>query len=422
VRVARRLAPVAALAAAAVPALLTVPAYAAPVRALASVLCDDVGDEVVSTTDPSAPLDRLRIAQAQELVGGEARAGAGVNVAVLDSGVSRQGDGVDVVGGTVVSRGGEIVDPHGTAVASLIAGRPRADGGLVGIAPAAGIVDVRVYDTLDPESLDGEVLTPGSLAAGLRWVAANAQRQGIRIANVSLSVAPDEELAAAVRAVRDAGVLVVAETGNRGAAGPMEAFPSAEPGEDVAGAVFPAGYLDDVIGVNATAGGAEVGTDPQLDVGASSATDVAAPTYGAVVLAVNGTACTLQDINSSWAAAEVSGILALLMTRYPDDNPAQLTARLFGTASGTMDDPTRMTGYGVVQPLEALTRPLRPGKDGEYADTTSARDESPRARAPEPEVDTLASLRHTALWASILGGAALLLALLLRPVLARRRD
>jgi membrane-anchored mycosin MYCP len=409
------------LAAVAVCALPPSPAYTVPVRALDGVLCDDVGDEVVTTTDPSVPLDRLRIAQAQELVGGAARAGAGVNVAVLDSGVSRRGDGVDVVGGTVVSRGGEIVDPHGTAVASLIAGRPRADGGLVGVAPAAGIVDVRVYDSLDPES-HGEVLTPGSLAAGLRWVAANAQRQGIRIANVSLSVPPDDELAAAVKAVRDAGVLVVAETGNRGPAGPMEAFASAVPGEDVARAVFPAGYLDDVIGVNATAGGAEAGADPQLNVGASSATDVAAPTYGAVVLAANGSACTLRDINTSWAAAEVSGILALLMTRYPDDNPAQLTARLFGTASGTMDDPTRLTGYGVVQPLEALTRPLRPGKDGEYADTTSARDESPRARAPEPEVDSLASLRHTALWASILGGAALLLALMLRPVLARRRD
>ena len=85
--------------------------------------------------------------------------------------------------------------------------------------------------------------------------------------------------------------------------------------------MFPAGYLDDVIGVNATAGGAEAGTDPQLNVGASSATDVAAPTYGAVVLAVNGSACTLQDINTSWAAAEVSGVLALLMTQVPRRQP-----------------------------------------------------------------------------------------------------
>ncbi len=410
------------LAAVALSAVPPVPTYAAPAGALESVLCDDVGDEVVTTSDPSAPLDRLRIAEAQALVGGPARAGAGVNVAVLDSGVSREGGVVDVVGGTAISRGGEIIDPHGTAVASLIAGRPRADGGLVGIAPAAGIVDVRVYDTLDPESVEGDELTPASLAAGLRWVAANARQQGIRIANVSLSVAPDDELAAAVQAVRDAGVLVVAETGNRGAAGPMEAFPSVVPGEDVSAAVYPAGYLADVIAVNATAGGAESGTDPQVNVGASSATDVAVPTYGAVVISVNGSACTLLDINTGWAAAEVSGILALLMTRYPDDNPAQLTARLLGTASGTMDDPTPMTGVGVVQPLEALTRPLRPGKDGEYADTTSARDESPRARAPEPEVDTLAPLRDTALWASIIGAAALLLALMLRPVLAWRRD
>ena len=407
----------------AVPLLLPPPpSYGAPMRALDSVLCDDVGEEVVSTTDPSAPLDRLRIAEAQDLVGGPTRAGAGVNVAVLDSGVSRQGGGVRVVGGAAITAGGEIQDPHGTAVASLIAGRPRADGSLVGIAPAAGIVDVRVYETLDEDSPEGDVLTPASLAAGLRWVAANAEQQGIRIANVSLSVAPDEELAAAVHAVRAAGVIVVAETGNRGAPGPMAAFPSAAPGEDVAQAVFPAGYLDDVIAVNATAGGAGAGTDAQVNVGASSATDVAAPTYGAVVLAVNGSTCTLQDVNTSWAAAEVSGVLALLMSRYPDDNPAQTTARLLGTASGTLDDPTRLTGVGVVQPLEALTRPLRPGKDGQFADTRSARDESPRARAPEPEVDTLAPLRRTALWAAILGGAALLLALMLRPVLARRRD
>ncbi len=386
------------------------------------MLCDDVGEDVVATTDPSAPLERLRISEAHELLGGPGPAGAGVNVAVLDSGVSRQGSQVRVVGGTVVGPGGEIQDPHGTAVASLIAGRPRPDGSLVGIAPAAGIVDVRVYDTLDAESLDGEVLTAASLAEGLRWVAANAEQLDIRVANVSLSVAPDDELAAAVRAVREAGVLVVAETGNRGAAGPMEAFPSAAPGEDVAKAVFPAGYLDDVIAVNATVGGADAGADPQVNVGASSATDVAAPTYGAVVVAINGSTCTLQDVNTSWAAAEVSGVLALLMSRYPDDNPAQTTARLLGTASGTLDDPTRLTGVGVVQPLEAMTRPLRPGKDGSFAETRSARDENPRARAPEPEVDTLAPLRHTALWASILGGAALLLALMLRPVLARRRD
>ena len=42
-------------------------------------------------------------------------------------------------------------DYHGTAVAGLIAGKPRSpkDGGAVGIAPAAQIYDVRVYDSPD---------------------------------------------------------------------------------------------------------------------------------------------------------------------------------------------------------------------------------------------------------------------------------
>jgi membrane-anchored mycosin MYCP len=405
----------------AVGALLSpVPSYAAPSSARESVPCDDVGDEVVTTGDASAPLDRLHIGAAHDLVGGPARAGAGVNVAVLDSGVSRQGGGVRVVGGTSVTGGGEIQDPHGTAVASLVAGAPRADGGLVGVAPAAGIVDVRVYDTTDENALDGRLLTPSSLAAGLRWVADHARELHIRIATVPVSVAPDDELEAAVRAAHDAGVVVVAATGDRGEAGPMEQHPAPVPGDDVAGEVFPAGYAD-VIGVNATAGGAPPGADPLQSVAASSATDVAAPTYGAVVLAVNGSACTLLDIGTGWAAAEVSGVLALLWSRYPGDNPAQVTGRLLGTASGTMDDPTRLTGAGVVQPLEALTRPLTPAHDGQVSDTRPARDESPRARAPEPRIDTLAPLRRQALWAAIVGGAALLLALMLRPVLARRR-
>ncbi len=392
-----------------------------PASAVDSVLCQSVGDDVVSTTDPSLSLELLGIDDAQDLLGGPAGAGAGVNVAVLDSGVSREGGGVDVTDGMVVSRGGKIQDPHGTAVASLIAGAPRADGGLVGVAPAAGVLDVRVYDTTEEDSPDGEPPTSTALATGLQWVADHAASSGIRIANVSLSVAPSDELEAAVAAARAAGVVVVAETGNRGTSGPMEAHPSAVPGEDVARDVFPAGY-DGVIGVNATSGGAPAGTDVLQNVASSSATDLAAPTYGSVVLAVNGSACTLQDINSGWAAAEVSGVLALLWSRYPDDDADQITARLLNTASGTTDDPTKLTGVGVVQPMEALTRPVTAGADGKVSDTRSARDENPRARAPEPEVDTLASLRHTALWVAILGGAALLLALMLRPVLARRRE
>ena len=146
----------------------------------------------------------------------------------------------------------------------------------------------------------------------------------------------------------------------------------------------------------------------------SSATDVAAPTYGAVVVAVNGSTCTLQDINTSWAAAEVSGVLALLLARFPRREPRPDHRPVAGHRIRDDGQPHPADRRRAsLQPVEALTRPLRPSRDGKVSDTRSARDENPRARAPEPEVDNLAQLRHTAMWAALVGGAALLLAQLL---------
>jgi len=55
-------------------------------------------------------------------------------------------------------------------------------------------------------------------------------------------------------------------------------------------------------------------------------------TYGAVSVGVNGGTCLLYDVATSWAAAEVSGVLALLRARYDDDTAAQAVARLEQTA------------------------------------------------------------------------------------------
>jgi membrane-anchored mycosin MYCP len=43
------------------------------------------------------------------------------------------------------------------------------------------------------------------------------------------------------------------------------------------------------------------------------------------------------------------------------------------------------------------------------------------ARAPEPRADDLAGTRRDALWWGLVAGGALVVALLLRPVLTRRR-
>jgi serine protease AprX len=169
---------------------------------------------------------------APQTVGGNAGApgvGAGVTVALLDTGVNdtaalnrssgRLVDGIDlshISSGGVPITTGPFTDAygHGTFLASLVAGGPvPGSGGLgVGVAPAAHVVVVKVAGS------DGQTSLLQVLA-GLNWVAAHAS--SIQIVNLSLAVtrptAPAygaDPLNAAVEDVRADGVLVVAAAGN----------------------------------------------------------------------------------------------------------------------------------------------------------------------------------------------------------------
>jgi len=105
----------------------------------------------------------------------------------------------------------------------------------------------------------------------------------------------------------------------------------------------------------------------------NSRTTVAAPTYDAVSYGLNGSTCLVEPTSTSAAAGEVAGVVALLWQRYPEDRAAQIVSRLVNTADGTTDDPTPLTGAGVVQPYEALTRPLAPSRTGAVERTVGAR-------------------------------------------------
>jgi serine protease AprX len=160
---------------------------------------------------------------------GEPGVGAGVTVALLDTGVNdtaalnrasgRLVDGIDlsqISAGGVPITSGPFTDGygHGTFLASLIAGGPvpGSDGLGVGVAPAAHVVVVKVAGP------DGQT-TLLQVLAGLNWVAAHSS--SIQIVNLSLAVtrptAPAygaDPLNAAVEDVRADGVLVVAAAGN----------------------------------------------------------------------------------------------------------------------------------------------------------------------------------------------------------------
>jgi serine protease AprX len=160
---------------------------------------------------------------------GSPNAGAGVTVALLDTGVSdtpalnrasnRLVDGVDtsdLLGGGDARTSGTFADGygHGTFMANLIAGG-HVDGVWknkgVGVAPMARLVVVKVADGKGATSLS-EVL------AGMDWVAAQAPK--IQVLNVALSherpgsAYGADPLTAAVEHVLSDGILVVAAAGN----------------------------------------------------------------------------------------------------------------------------------------------------------------------------------------------------------------
>ncbi len=397
----------------AVPVVGPAPAYAA----------DNVCETVDATTPPgetrrpSAPYALLGMDSAQRIAA-RSVPDPPVRVAVLSSGIA---GGLPVYAAVdVTGIGGEVADPQGTVTAGLVAGPARADGQAVGFAPAAELVDVRVFVDRQSDE-DREQPTTTTLAAGLEWVAREAGPRNIRVAVVPFVVGGSPELRRAVEQVRKAGVVLVAASGDRPAEGAPFSTEFDDPparDEDAGPLFFPAGYHG-VVAVNATGAGDPAGALARVV--ANSRTTVAAPTFDAVSYGLNGSTCLVQPTSTGAAVAEVAGVVALLWQRFPDERAAQVVARLVNTADGTPDGPTALTGAGVVQPDEALTRMLAPARNGTVERTAMQAEDVGQAAAPEPEEDLLASARDNAVWWGLIGGGVLVLALLLRPVLARRR-
>jgi len=150
-----------------------------------------------------------------------AQTGAGITVAVLDSGIAAHPDLAGRIAASVdMLAGGASVPPgdaygHGTHVAGIVAGSGASSGGRYrGIAPAARLVSVRVLDA------SGAGRT-SDVIAGLQWVRQNRAAYGIRVAVLSLGHPVQEPsavdpLVSAVEALEGAGVVVVCSAGNYG--------------------------------------------------------------------------------------------------------------------------------------------------------------------------------------------------------------
>lgn len=159
--------------------------------------------------------------------------GAGVGVAVIDSGVTGWHDDLTHTGSHSVARvkNGQrltaFVDfvngrtapyddnGHGTHVAGIIAGSGRASSGTrAGIAPAAHLVSLKVLDDRGRGVIS-------SVIAALEWVVANKAAHNLRVVNLSVGAAVTESyktdpLTLAAKRAVDAGIVVVTAAGNLG--------------------------------------------------------------------------------------------------------------------------------------------------------------------------------------------------------------
>ena len=189
-----------------VAATVAVLALTLPAASPASARADETSFDCPTTTDsevvqspvPSLTRKYLGLDRADEILAQRGiTPGQGVKVAVLDSGVVSTGSysSVDLAESQSFSPG-PVEDTHGTVLAGLIAAKPQqGDHGPlpIGIAPGAQIVDLKVYGETPEGSTHGGI-DPANVAAALRWLVANAERQKIRIAVMAMNLPPTPEV------------------------------------------------------------------------------------------------------------------------------------------------------------------------------------------------------------------------------------
>ncbi|MCZ7426837.1 type VII secretion-associated serine protease mycosin [Micromonospora sp. WMMA1949] len=322
---------------AAVSALVTVagplapPAHAAP-AAPATVARPWVAPDLLPRTgqvrDEQWQLEELRAKTAWRT-----STGRGVVVAVIDSGVD--GTHPDLVGQVlpgldlVTPDGSDGPDPvgHGTTVAGLIAGRNDDDRGVVGLAPDAKILPVRV---LDAENRYDDALI---IAKAVRWAVDN----GARVLNLSLGGSSDNPaLAAALDYAFARDVVVVACTGNLATSTTTEVwYPAREPG------------VLAVAGLERTSENLWSGSITGHE------TVLSAPATGLYGARPGG---YWRVQGTSFAAPLVAATAALVRARYPKMPAGDVVNRLITTARdlGPTGRDDRF-GYGLVDPVAALT-------------------------------------------------------------------
>jgi serine protease AprX len=315
--------------------------------------------------------------------------GAGIGVAVIDSGLSTWHD--DLTNKTAKlfpygnQRDAKFVDfvngrtlpyddnGHGTHVAGIIAGNGYdSKGEKSGIAPNASIVSLKVLDQNGQGSIS-------NIIAALGWVATNAKTYNIRVVNMSVGASIRESywtdpLTLAVKKITDKGITVVTAAGNMGknAQGQLQYGAITAPGNApwvlTVGASTTNGTFtrnDDTMAGFSSSGPTFIDFDSKPDLVAPGVGTISLATPGSTFYATKaalllagsiplGSKPYLSLSGTSMAAPVVSGTVALMLQANPNLTPNLIKAILQYTAQQYPGYNTLRQGAGFLNTLGAV--------------------------------------------------------------------
>jgi membrane-anchored mycosin MYCP len=297
--------------------------------------------------------------------------GSGQRVAVIDTGIAPHSRLPDTTAGgdyVFTGDGTQDCDGHGTAVAGIIAAAPdphHADG-FSGVAPAVSLISIRQSSTKFGAVADRSNSGFGDVSTMAKAVRTAADL-GASVINIS-SVAcvrtalalDDRALGAALSyAVDVKDVVIVVAAGNTGA-GQCPVQSAEATWDTVTVVVSPAWYDDYVL----TVGSVNAHGEPSSFTLAGPWVDVAAPGESVVSLnssgnglvnSLNGQSDSIPLSGTSYAAPVVSGLAALIRSRFPKLTARQVMQRIEATAHHPSGGWDPLVGAGVVDFLAAVS-------------------------------------------------------------------
>ncbi len=212
----------------------------------------------------------------------------------------------DYNGYNFISNNSDISDNHGhgTGIASIIAAQTNNNKGMAGINWRASLMVLKALNSAG----GGDFST---VARAIRYAADN----GAKVINMSFGAVENfPELSSAVSYALNKQIIIVAAVGNNHGQGIF--YPSAYP---------------DVIAVSSIGSSGNISSFSNYGMGV----DIAAPGENILMAGsfANGNSSYVRGSGSSFAAAEVTGVVSLLLARYPSLSPTQVSSVLKSTAT-----------------------------------------------------------------------------------------